>query len=335
MTIDIEALLVPLEGDAGTGPDLAYDPQRHAIETAFDTPVSIDASGMAEEVAAIDWRPIVNAIVEQGKRTKDVWLAVYLARAGARAGRFDWMEAGFDYLAGLVERFWPGVHPQLEEYGFQGRKGACDTLANFRECVGPLQAAPMFAHPRHGSFNGNDLQRFARGGEGEDGYGAFRAALADGGEAELRALVPRLDAVEAAVRRTDVVLVAQAGNESGTNFAALYEALGAVRAAIHTFAPPAIAATGQIENDTPDDEGRAAAQPASATFTGVRNRDEVRRALTLIVDYYRIHEPCSPVPLLLTRAQAWVDYSFLDVLGDIAPGAVPEVRTLLEPRERP
>jgi type VI secretion system protein ImpA len=333
MTIDIEALLVPLEDDAGTGPDLAYDPQRHAIETAFDTPVSIDASGVVEEAAGVDWRPIVKAIVEQGKRTKDVWLPVYLARAGARAGRFDWMEAGFGYLAGLVERFWPGVHPQLEEYGFQGRKGACDTLVNFRECVGPMQAAPLFAHARHGSFNGNDLQRFARGGDAEDGYGAFRAALADGGEAELRTLVPRLDAIEAAVRRTDAVLVAQGGSESGTNFAALYEALGVIRAAIHTFAPPAIVAAS--ENDTPEDDGGTTAQAIGATITGVRNRDEVRRALALIVDYYRVNEPCSPVPLLLTRAQAWVDYSFLDVLGDIAPGAVPEVRTLLEPRERP
>ncbi|MDF0487860.1 type VI secretion system protein TssA [Sphingomonas sp. H39-1-10] len=334
MTIDIEALLVPLEDEAGTGPDLAYDPQRHAIEAAFDAPVSIDASGMVEEAAAADWRPIVAAIQEQGTRTKDVWLAVYLARAGARAGRFDWMEAGLDYLAGLVERYWPNVHPQLEEYGFQGRKGACDTLVNFRAFVGPLQAAPLFAHPRHGSFSGNDLQRFHRGGDAEDGYGAFRAALADGGEAELRLVMPRLDAMEAAVRRTDAVLVAEAGNESGTNFAALYEALGAIRTAIHTFAPQAPVATddGAVEGVAEASGGGEGT--AGAAITGVRNRDEVRRALALITDYYRIHEPCSPVPLLLTRAQAWVDYSFLDVLGDIAPGAVPDVRMLLELRER-
>jgi len=334
MTIDIEALLAPLEDGAGTGPDLAYDPQRHAIEAAFDAPVSIDASGIVEEVAVADWRPIVAAIEEQARRTKDVWLAVYLSRAGARAGRFDWMEAGLDYLASLVERYWPGVHPQLEEYGFQGRKGACDTLVNFREFVGPLQAAPLFSHARHGSFSGSDLQRFHRSGDAEQDYGAFRAALVDGGEAELRAIAPRLVAIETAVRRTDTVLVAEAGDESGTNFAGLYEALAAIRTAIQTFAPDAPAALGDIAAEVAGEESGRAERTVSAAITGVRNRDEVRRALALIVDYYRVHEPCSPVPLLLTRAQAWVDFSFLDVLGDIAPGAVPDVRMLLELRDR-
>jgi type VI secretion system protein ImpA len=334
MMIDIEALLAPLEDGSATGPDLAYDAQRHVIETAFDAPVSIDASGVVEEVAIADWRPTVAAIEQQARRTKDVWLAVYMARAGARAGRFDWMEAGLGYLAGLVERHWPDVHPGLEEYGFQGRKGACDTLANFREFVGPLQTISLFAHTRHGSFSSNDLRRFLRGGDAEPDYGGFRAALADGGEAELRAIVPRLDAIEAAVRRTDAVLVAEAGTESGTNFNALYEALSAIRTAIHAFAPQA---TVNEEKEHPEALAEVSAgteRVVNPAIAGVRTRDEVRRALALIVDYYRVQEPCSPVPLLLTRAQAWVDYSFLDVLGDIAPGAVPDVRTLLELRER-
>ncbi|WP_010187917.1 ImpA family type VI secretion system protein [Sphingomonas sp. PAMC 26605] len=334
MTIDIEALLAPFGDEAGTGPDLAYDPKRHAIETAFDAPVSIDASGVIEDVPVTDWRSVVTAIEEQAKRTKDVWLAVYLARAGARAGRFDWIEAGLDYLAGLVERYWPSVHPQLGEYGFQGRKGACDTLVNYREFVGPLQTAPLFSHPRYGSFSGSDLQRFHRAGDAEDGYGAFRAALAEGGEAELRAIGPRLRGIDSLVRRTDAILVAEGGSESGTNFAGLYDAIGAVRAAIAAFAPEAPAMSNDSDFVSDGAPSAIADRTTTTAISGVRNRDEVRRALALIVEYYRVHEPCSPVPLLLTRAQAWVEYSFLDVLGDIAPGAVPDVRMLLELRDK-
>jgi type VI secretion system protein ImpA len=290
---------------------------------------------VVEDAAVADWRPVVLAIEEQGRRSKDVWLAVYLARAGARAGRFDWIEAGLAYLAGLVERYWSSVHPQLSEYGFQGRKGACDTLVHYREFVGPLQASPLFAHPRYGSFTGGDVQRFHRGGDAEDGYGAFRAALADGGEVELRTIAPRLKAIEALVRRTDTVLVAEAGGESGTNFASLYEALAAIRTAIAAFVPEAPVMLD--DSGSADDVSAAgtADRTANTALLGVRTREEVRRALALIVDYYRVHEPCSPVPLLLTRAQAWVDYSFLDVLGDIAPGAVPDVRMLLELRDQP
>lgn len=332
MTIDIEALLAPLEHDGAAGPDLAYDPQRHAIETAFDVPVSVDASGIIDDVSVADWRSIVAAIEDQGSRTKDVWLAVYLARAGARAGRLDWIQAGADYLAGLVERYWPDVHPQLGEYGFQGRKGACDTLANFREFIGPLQAVPLFRHVRHGSFSGADLQRFHRGGDVEDGYGAFRAALADGGEADLRTMAPRIAAIEAAIHRTDAVLVAEAGNESGTNFAGVYEVLAAIGSAIRAFAPDLPLAVEDAGNPL-GEGGDTLERSGNTALAAVRNRDDVRRALGLIIDYYRVQEPSSPVPLLLTRAQAWVESSFLDVLGDVAPGALADVRMLLEVRD--
>jgi type VI secretion system protein ImpA len=330
MTPDLDTLMAPF-ANGDTGPDLAYDPQRHEIEQAFEVSVSIDASGTVDEGGEADWRAIIAAINEQASRTKDIWLAVYLARAGARAGRREVVLLGLDYLAGLVERYWPTVHPQLEEYGFQGRKGACDTLASFREFVGPLQRMTLLSHPRHGRFSGADLQRFHRKGETEEGYGPFRAALADGGEAELAGIAPWADAVEAAVQRCDAVLVAQAGSEIGTNFTPVYEQLAAIRAAIDAFAPKAATPPEDVEAET---QNEAPARAVAAGTAGtVRNRDDVARMLDLVIDYYRQHEPGSPVPLLLARARAWVGLSFMDVLGDIAPAALLDARLLLELRE--
>jgi type VI secretion system protein ImpA len=333
MTTDVETLLAALP-DGGTGPDLAYDPQRHAIEQAFDVSVSIDASGAADAKAEPDWRAIVRAIEDQAGRTKDVWLAVYLTRAGARAGDLDGVALGLEYLAGLVERYWSDVHPQLGEYGFQGRKGACDTLASFREFVGPLERIPLFDHVRHGAYTGADLQRFHRGGEAEEGYGAFRAALADGGEAALKAVGPRIDAIKATVHRTDAVLVTQAGTETGTNFAPIYGVLAAIGAAIRVFVPEEIIVEDEWI-DTDEQEMPEAASKAKTIAAVVRDRDDVRRMLDLLVDYYARHEPSSPVPLLLTRARAWVELNFMDVLGDIAPVALTDAKMLLEFREAP
>jgi type VI secretion system protein ImpA len=330
MTSDLDALLTPIS-DGSTGPDLAYDPDRHAIEQAFDVSVSIDASGNADASADVDWRAIIRAIKDQAGRTKDVWLAVYLARAGARAGDVGVVVLGLEYLAGLIEQYWAEVHPQLPEYGFQGRKGACDTLASYREFVGPLERIPLFHHDRHGSYTGADLQRFHRGGETEEGYGPFRAALADGGETALRAAGPRIAAIEAAVRRTDAVLVTEAGTESGTNFAPVYQLLTGISAAIRGFLPePIIFEDEGPEPDEPEADVLAAGGKNVAAV--IRNRDDVRHALDLLVDYYGRAEPSSPVPLLLARARAWVELSFIDVLGDIAPAALADARMLLETR---
>jgi type VI secretion system protein ImpA len=169
MKLDLDRLLAPVPGDNPAGPDLAYDPQRHEIEQAFETSVSIDASGVVETGEA-DWRAIIAAIAALSDRTKDVWLPVYLCRAGAQAGQLDAVAIGAQLLAGLLETFWADLHPRLEEYGVQGRKAACDTLAAHREFVGPLGRVALADHERLGRFTADDLVRFHRGGESEEGY---------------------------------------------------------------------------------------------------------------------------------------------------------------------
>lgn len=330
MALDLEKLLAPVAGDDPAGPDLAYDPQRHQIEQAFDTSVSIDASGVAEGAGDTDWRAIVAAIADQSERTKDVWLPVYLCRAGARAGQLATVEMGARALAGLLEAFWDQAHPRLEEYGFLGRKGACDTLASFREFVGPLGRVVLVEHSRLGRFTAEDLVRFHRGGEGEDGYGPFRAALAEGALEGLADAAARLRAIHDDFRRTDALLMAHAGSEGGTNFAPIYECLAAVEGAIDSFLPRVEAVFEEVDDDS---EGASGAPDSGPRMSGaVRSRDDVVRALDLVIDYYRRSEPASPVPMLLERAKVWVALDFMTVLQDIAPGALDDARSLLQSR---
>ncbi len=331
MALDLEKLLAPVADDDPVGPDLAYDPQRHQIEQAFDSSVSIDASGVAEGAGDIDWRTIIAAIADQSERTKDVWLPIYLCRAGARAGQLAAVEVGAQALAGLLEAFWDQAHPRLEEYGFLGRKGACDTLTSFREFVGPLGRIILVEHSRLGRFNGEDLIRFHRGGEGEAGFGAFRAALEESGFDGLAEASVRLQAIQDGFRRTDALLMVHAGSEGGTNFAPVYECLSAIDGAIASFLPRA----DPILEDEIGAEREAVpgmlAVGARVT-EAVRGRDDVARVLNLVIDYYRRSEPASPVPLLLERAKAWVALDFMTVLQDIAPGALEDARSLLQSR---
>jgi type VI secretion system protein ImpA len=331
MTLDLEKLLAPVEGDDPTGPDLAYDPQRHQIEQAFDSSVSIDASGVAEVAGDTDWRPIIAAIAAQSERTKDVWLPVYLCRAGARGGQLATVETGTRALADMLEIFWDRAHPRLEEYGFLGRKGACDTLASFREFVGPLGRIVLVEHSRLGRFTGEDLIRFHRGGEAEEGYGPFRAALAEGALEGLVDVARRVEAIQDGFRRVDALLMAHAGPEGGTNFAPVYECLAGIAAAIDAFLPRE---EPRVDELTIGHEYATVDMPAAgARVSGtIRDRDDVIQVLDLVIDYYRRSEPASPVPMLLDRAKAWVALDFLTVLQDIAPGALDDAHSLLKSR---
>ena len=331
--VDLASFIAPLEGDP-VGPDLSYDADRTVIEAAFAT----SASG--ERASETNWPEVIARIQDQAQRTRDLWLAIFLARAGAQTGRLEMVELGTQVLASLVELYWDRVHPQLEEVGYLGRRGACDSLARHGEFVLPLRRVTLIAHPRLGNYSALDLERFALNGEQEDGYGMFRAAIEQIDVAEIDATIDRLDHIRDALRRTDAVLNEQAGDDTGTDFKPTYAALAQIREQLASFsgtAAPADAAAGAEPSGTdaggadPAASANGARGVGGAAYQGGRleTRDDVLRALDAIGDYYRRREPGSAVPIALRRTREWVSMSFIDVLADIAPTSMDDARRVL------
>lgn len=318
--IDRETLLQPVSDDAPAGPDLSYDPAREVIEQAFASPPD-----------EVDWDATIRAIVAQMGETRDLWLAVYLARAGARAGRLAVVGDALDLLAGYVERFWDSVHPSVEEYGVEGRRGACESLVRIGEFLAPLRRVPLIDHPRLGSFSGGDFERFAAEGAAADGYGPFRAALADTPVDRIVEEREQLGAIRAAILRTDRVLSerSEAVGQTGTNFAATYDTIDSILDAMRSFgaAEPAEPAAG----DPGDSPAIAITSPAPAPRR-IASRDDVARAIDSIIDYYGRAEPSSPIPIALVRIKGWITMDFVSILDDIAPGSRNEALSVLRSR---
>lgn len=313
--MDVEALLAPVSDQSPVGPDLSYDGARQEIEAFFEQ--------SAEDADGIDWRDVIRKIVAQSAETKDVWLAIYLARAGARKGDLGTVVAGVQMLAGLFDRYWDTVHPSLEEYGFAGRKGPCESLARIGEFLGPLRRTVIFEHPRLGRYTGEDLERFAAEGDAADGFGQFRAAIADVPNEDLQQQVDRLDQLREAVRQVDTILMANAEGDSGTNFQLTYEAIEAIRRALAPFA-------GIVEEAKLDVGDQPVVETSTQRTVGkVESREDVVRALDAVAEYYSRREPGSPIPVALRRIRNWVDMDFMAILADIAPNSVSEAGQVL------
>jgi type VI secretion system ImpA family protein len=333
--MDVEELLAPVSEEEPVGPDLAYDAERGTIEQAFDSSVSIDTSGEAAGAAEIDWRPIIGMIEQQSTRTKDVWLAVYLCRAGARSGQLALVETGALYLAGLLEAYWEKVHPQLEEYGFQGRKGPCESLTRRGEFLVPLERTPLLEHPRLGRFSGADFERFRAGAEAADGYGLFRAALAETPEESLTEVIGRLDVILAAIKRADAVLTANADGDTGANFQPTYDLIAQMKKAVQSFTSTPAAEEAEAAESSAAVASDAGAGGGPRIAGRVESREDVVKALDAIADYYRRREPTSPVPAALQRVREWVNLDFLALLEDIAPNSLDEAKRVLVSQRKP
>ncbi len=333
MSVDLETLLAPIEGEDPAGPDLAYDAARIELEQAFETSISIDPSGEVTETAEVNWPRVVNDVVDQFERTKDIWLAVYLARAGARAGDLSAVVGGVQALEGLVDRYWESMHPKLEELGVQGRTTPCESLNSPGQFLIPLERAALISHPRLGQFSGHDLERFRQGGDAEDGFGFFQAALNELGEAALADAGAKLTAIEAGLKRADALFVEKAGIDAAPNFQPAYQGLAKLHRAVRAFMTEADGAASSEAADEASEAGAPAAAGRGGAPGRVESREDVVRAIDAICDYYRRREPSSPVPLVLARARTWVTTDFMTLLNDIAPGSLDEAGRVLLKRE--
>lgn len=326
--MDIAALTAPLSEENPAGEDLSYSNERAIIEQAFEAGTGDD------DGPAVSWREIRQTILAQAEKTRDVWLPVYLMRAGTKLPDLETIVDGARLLHGLLETLWDSVHPTLDEYGFQGRKGPCDSLVGFKEFLLPFKRMPLVQHERLGAFTSEQIEGFLEGEEGDSNSAQFRAAVEQLGAAYFEEIVEGLDAFQAAIEQIDALLVEHADNSSsGTVFDNLYLQIASTRKAVVHFAGIEPAAAAPAEDVAPEAGAASAPAPAAEPQQGVagkiRSREDVVKALDLLIDYYRENEPSSPIPESLKRVRGWVHMDFLSLIEDIAPRSLDDARSVL------
>jgi type VI secretion system protein ImpA len=80
-------------------------------------------------------------------------------------------------------------------------------------------------------------------------------------------------------------------------------------------------------------EGHPAARSGGRPGGPISTRDDVKRALDEICDYYRKHEPSSPIPILLERAARLISKDFREVIQDLAPDGLAAIDILRGPQD--
>jgi type VI secretion system protein ImpA len=327
MQLDVDALLAPVPGDAPCGIDLADDNDRLAIDDIFESVQRQDFDGEDP-----NWRALTDELVAMFGRSKDLWLAVYLCRAGARLGDLEQVAGGLRVLAGLLAE-WNFVFPTLEDVGAQGRKSRVAELTQRRSFLTALEAIPLINDSRHGAFTAADLEQFA--GEAEVSNVGFSRVMQADGKDRLAESVAHLETAVEAVGRCDAAFKANASTVDQPDFALLLTSLRRMQRAAGAFVGKPADAGGGGEASTAEEVAVASGAPAGGGAVGaIRTRDDVVKALDAICAYYARHEPASPVPLALKRARAWVNLDFLTVLRDIAPDSLSDARRVLMQSER-
>src|SRR5690349_4989544 len=112
--LDIERLLQPLAGDAPCGPDLEYDPEWTALETAARGKPEQQLGDTVVPAEPPNWEDVEQAALALLARSKDLRVAVLLARARVNQGQFATLPGSLQLIHQMLVRFWDGVHPKLD-----------------------------------------------------------------------------------------------------------------------------------------------------------------------------------------------------------------------------
>ena len=337
-TIDIDALLDPIGADDPAGPDLEYD---RDFLAAFQAAEGTPERRMGDTVVAgeePDWRQVHKLCTGLLGRSKDLRVAVLLARAALRLDGLAGLSQGLAVIRGLNARHWDFVHPQLDPSDNNDPTARVNILLDLcsREALlDPLRATPLVRSRLFGPLALRDIE-IAEGKAPPlqdikplDSV-ALSAAFQDCDLDALAATAAAAVQALAEARGLDEGLAAHIQPDQRPDLDPLIKLLSAVSTALD--GRLAELRPGEpLAADSAADEGDTAPirPPATGGGTGeIASREDVVRALDRICDYYSRNEPSSPVPLLLKRARRLATGSFVDILRDLAPDALAQIEKI-------
>lgn len=338
--LDIASLQSSLGDDAPSGADLEYDPEFAALEQAGAGKPEQQYGDTIIPAEEPDW-PVVNKLAQAlAGRTRDLRVAVWLVRSEARLHGLAGGAQALALVNGLLSNLWDSLHPQLDTSDNNDptmRMNALAPLASGEAALADLRAASVTGS--RGGLTLRDLELAlgrAEPGSNEsvpnelaamDALGqvlAQQPALAD-------TVAGGLQAVRDMARLLDDKVGSQ-GPELNPLIKLLKVADDAVRRALGTDSAEAAAdpgAEGTTEGAAAPAGGRAMAVPGA-----INSREDVMRLLEKASDWLERHEPSHPAPLLIRRAHRLMSKNFIEIMQDMTPDGISQLRTLAGPDVR-
>jgi len=324
----------PLGGDLPSGPNLEYDPRFQEFERTLQGKPEQRIGDKVNPAEPPDWGDVRQQAETLLGDTRDLRVAVPLCLATLHIDGFAGFSQGLALVQGLLEHQWDTVHPQLDADDNNDpttRVNSLLALAAAEPMLKALREAPVVHSKALGRRFGLRDFRIAAGKikPGAAEKDPAQSAQIDGAfqEEELDSLREKAQSVAAALDHLasmDRILVEKVGDRAPDLMA-----LRADLAELNKMLQERVGARSGAGAAGSDGSGNAEAGGGGAAGGDrLRSREDVVRTLDRACDYYRRHEPSSPVPLLLERAKRLVAKDFLEIVRDLTPSGVSEAELI-------
>lgn len=344
--IDVDALAAPLSPDAPCGEDIAYDTaylELDRLAQGTEEQVMGDERIAAEEP---NWSEVGRCAIELLGRSRDLRVVLYATLAALKLEGLTGLRDGLALLRRVLEEQWPHLYPRLDpddDNDPTERINIIESIAQPEGSFGDplmfirrLREAPLCESRQLGRYSHRDILLAT----GEVAW----PDDAEGAPPNLAVIEGAFEDTETEWLQANAQAMADAAEHAGAIDAFLVTTLGADQAAQLDPFKKALAEVGQAIQEqlarrgysapeigeAPEGGEAAAAGPAPKTALSgdITSADDVLKAIDKICKYYEIHEPSSPVPLILRRAQRLVAKNFVECIQDLSPNAMQDIQQI-------
>lgn len=323
---DLFGLAAPLSSESPCGVSVEYDPGFLELEeAALGTPEIEYGSTLTQAIGA-DWKRVKQLALPLASQSRDLRLAVYLARAELNLQGVEGLAAGLDLIERLLADHWEHLHPQLDPEDGNDPQLRVNILAGLREPAGLLQElreAALVNVPALGRVSLRDIElangELASAADQEKpSLAMIEAVFKAAGHERLSSVLTVLEQASHRSQHIESLLTERVGFGSAIDLSALTALLNRAADNVRQRLPQPTAIA-------PDDlplEGQATVAISRAD---IGSREDVRQTLDRLCAWFAVHEPTSPVPFLLQRARKLLDLNFMELLQDLAPDGVAQM----------
>jgi type VI secretion system protein ImpA len=335
--LELDKMLLPLEGDDPAGKNLEYDP----LYTEMDTlAAGVPDSQMGDstlEGREPDWKKLSKNCLELWGRTRDLRVASYLAVAQTVLEGLPGLDAGLKLVSCLATDFWETMYPRLDPDDnfdpierlnilsmLSPQQDAYNDPVKFILRLRESRLVPSLGYTlRDYMIANNELEA---GDKTVDGS-LLRAEFMNAPREEIQAQADLVSSIKETVSGICATM-----NEKMKDSLVSMESLSRELERFSRFY------TGQLEGGSPAGEAVPADVAGSAPDAGraafnlpsqANSRQDALMMLRKGAEYFQKMEPSSPIPLLVSRALRFADMGFMELLGEIAPDSLSRGRDIL------
>lgn len=333
--INAEELLKPISDEKPCGEDLAYDAGFQELEILMKGKPETQFSPAEEP----NWKVLRDRCLELWGRSKDLRLATTLSLATLKTDGLPAIRESLALVKGLLDKYWDSFYPLLDPGDNNDPTQRVNIIAAMATPVGTfgdpmrllerLRATPLADSSRMGRYSLADIINSETGTAAPDGKeppaaAQIEAAFRDTAPEALQNLSQSVADSIQMVKDVDAFLTTKVGADKAPDLAELPKELGEIQKRLAPYTGGVVADSAPA-SESPGTTAGAIPVPAQAISGDIQSRQDVVRMLEKICEYYQRHEPSSPVPYILQRAQRLADMDFMQIIGDMTPDSVTEI----------